>query len=99
MHFLDEQHHPVNYSAPYEELIPDLEAAHELLIDSFIGEVAPPCIAKDLASLIRSLCHPDPRKRGLDKVSTKGDPPYNLHRVVGTLNTLYLRAKFDAQRQ
>ncbi|CAD0325499.1 hypothetical protein VDF98_20100 [Xanthomonas campestris pv. raphani] len=98
VHAIPPQLLPAAFDGPYREVIPDLERAH-LLIPDFINEVAPKCIANDINKLIESLCHPDPRLRGLGSLNANGERNYDLNRAVGTLNTLALRAKLDATQE
>lgn len=98
LHAIPNQLLPAVYGGPYREVIPDLLTAH-LLVGTFVNEMAPASIAPDLTRLIEALCHPDPRLRGLGQISKEGERSYDLHRAVGTLNTLALRAKIHAPKE
>lgn len=99
MHALNERLWPENFSGPYEEILPDLTSAHALVIPEFMQPFVPDCIFGDLVNLVGSLAHPNPEKRGLGRRAPGAHPSFDLHRSVGTLNTLAARARINELRQ
>lgn len=95
LHDVADELKPGRFTGPYREIMPDLLAAHALIIDPFIAEVAPKSIASKLASLVSSLCHPDPLQRGLGNCNSLGERAYEMHRAVSMLDYLALKAKRD----
>jgi serine/threonine protein kinase len=99
MHALNERLWPANFSGEYDEVLPDLISAHALLIPAFLEECVSKSVVTDVIQLVSSLCHPDPTKRGLSRSSPQGSNAFDLHRCVGTLNTLATRARLHELRQ
>lgn len=95
MHRMHERMRPSECSCTYEEVLPDLASAHFALVPDFLRVMVPEAIADDLIDLVLALTNPDPSKRGLAPNGGRLD----LHRCVGTLNTLALRAKMDHGRK
>lgn len=95
LHCVADELRPSGFTGAYSEVMPDLLAAHALLIAPAINVVAPASIASHLASLVSSLCHPDPLQRGLGRLNSKGERAYEMHRAVSMLDYLALKAKRD----
>jgi serine/threonine protein kinase len=99
LHGLDEKLRPDFCTCIYEELLPDLIIAHHALVPEFLGSSVPEVIKSDLIRLVMALTHPDPAKRGLSPGIVRGERNFDLHRCVGTLNTLARRAELDLGRK
>lgn len=93
MHGVPDQLKPDNFTGPYREVMPDFIAAHNLLIEPVLTEMAPHSIAAPLSALVASLCHPDPIQRGLGRCGHSGERSYEMHRAVSVLNCLAIKAK------
>ena len=97
LHGLDERLRPDRCACNYDEVLPDLITAHRTLVPEFLREFVPGVIADDLVRLVLALTHPDPARRGLSPGLSLGERQFDLHRSVGTLNTLALRAELDSR--
>lgn len=95
LHALDEKLRPNQCACTYEEVLPDLVAAHFEVVPEFLRVTVPEIVAPDLIRLVLALTHPDPNKRGLSPNGRQ----FDLHRSVGTLNTLAYRAELDFGRK
>lgn len=98
LHAIPGPMHPIRFDGRYEEVLPFLITEHFALAEHFLREKVPDVIAADLSRLVLSLCHPDPRQRGLGKGFDGEDRQLDLVRCIGTLNTLAQRAELHEQR-
>lgn len=96
LHGIDEKLRPDRCVCNYEEVLPDLITAQFELVPLFLRECVPDVVAEDLIRLVLALTHPDPAKRGLSPGLVQGERQFDLHRSVGTLNTLAMRAEQDS---
>lgn len=99
LHGLDEKLRPDRCSCGYDEVLPDLVTAHFALVPDVLRACVPSVVADDLIRLVLALTHPDPAQRGLSPGMRQGERQFDLHRSVGTLNTLALRAELDFGRK
>lgn len=95
LHALDEKLRPDECTCTYDEVLPDLVTAHFAIVPEFLRATVPAVVVDDLVRLVLALTHPDPSKRGLSPDGRHLD----LHRCVGTLETLAFRAKMDHGRK
>lgn len=95
LHGLDEKLRPDHCSCSYEEVLPDLLSVHFNLVPSFLEASVPEVVVHDIIRLVLDLTHPDPAKRGLSPGFVKGERQFDLHRSVGTLDTLAHRMELS----
>lgn len=96
LHGLDEKLRPDRCACNYEEVLPDLLTVHFDLVPEFLHACVPEVIAGDVVRLVLNLTHPDPAKRGLSPGFIQGKRQFDLHRSVGTLNTLAHRVELSS---
>lgn len=83
----------------YQEVLPDLVAAHFELVPAFLSATAPACIAEDLITMVLAMCHPDPARRGHPKNLLSSKAQFSVERFVGKLDSLARRARVDTYVQ
>jgi serine/threonine protein kinase len=83
----DDLRHTV-FTGTYDQVLPFLEELHFELVPLFVEQAAPACISKDLTSMILTMCHPDPLKRGHARNLQGSGGQYGLERYISTLDRL-----------
>ncbi|MGD9583294.1 MAG: hypothetical protein AB7V26_06445 [Lysobacterales bacterium] len=97
LHGIDEKLRPDSCVCNYEDVLPDLITAHFEFVPIFMREFVPEIVAEDVIRLVLALTHPDPAERGLSRGLLHGERQFDLHRCVGTLNTLAMRVEVNSR--
>lgn len=98
LHAIPEQLRPMHFDGSYDDVMPSLIANHYALTRAFLSVYVPAIILDDVATLVESLCHPDPTLRGLGRGFDRGVRHLDLRRCIGTLNTLAHKAQLHDRR-
>lgn len=93
LHGLDERLRPDRCACSYEEVLPDLLTVHFSLVPEILRACVPGVVAEEVVRLVIALTHPDPARRGLSPGLVQGERQFDLHRSVGSLNTLAQRVE------
>jgi eukaryotic-like serine/threonine-protein kinase len=83
---------PDPFGEPFTTALPYLVNAFDELCDDFEIQLEGP-LATELVAHFRSLCHPDPARRGDPIQRRRGKNPYDLQRVISRLDVLAREAR------
>lgn len=93
LHALPESLRPGAHDGRYDEVVPMLIDAHQIIVSSIVEVLIPAPIQDDVTSLIWCLCHPDPAKRGHPRNVLSAGNQYGLERIVSKFEMLAFKAK------
>lgn len=71
----------------YELVLPYLIEIHNEYVPAFVSVCFPDVVHKDAARLLLSMCHPDPRVRGVS-LNRNPSAQYNLQRCISALDLM-----------
>lgn len=91
-HSLRPEHRPLAFTGQYSEVLPQIMDEQNFLIDAIIPERVPKEIANDVIKIIKSLCHPDPEKRG-HEINIQRKNQYSLERYISAFDLLAIKAR------
>jgi eukaryotic-like serine/threonine-protein kinase len=94
---MDASHHWRTWRGEFEEVLPYMRDAFNLAIARFAPEV-PEKFRTRIVEIVRTLCDPDPRRRGHPINQAAGNSMvhrYSLERYVSELNVLATRAEMN----
>lgn len=80
-----------NWGGTYEEVLPYLRDAFQLVVEDY-RQALPPALQNDLPEIVSQLCEPDPKQRGHPK-NRRTVNSYSLERFVSRFNLLAKRAE------
>lgn len=97
LHFLPDHLRHVNDNVRYDEVIPYLLEAHQLLIPSLLGDSLSDDIRDEVVQLVMCLCHPNPLRRGHAKNLINGTAQFGLERFISRFNALAIKASLGSR--
>ena len=92
---VDSSHHYSEWGDGYDEVLPYLQNIFAQIVRE-LSQNVPRDFARDITTLVRQLCNPDPRERGHPKNMTAGTK-YSLERYVSKFDLLAKRAEWDSK--
>lgn len=84
---LEPSHRFDRYRGSYEMVLPYLEASFSISLKTVLQDV-PEYLRKDIESILKELCHPDPDKRGSRNFLNKSYPQFSLQPYISKVNRL-----------
>jgi eukaryotic-like serine/threonine-protein kinase len=93
-----ESHHWSVWGGTYEEILPYLREAFGRVLDRFRSDFTNEQLARELASIVRELCDPDPNLRGDPKNRVRGGNPFSMERYLTRFDLLARRAEIGQFR-
>ena len=93
LHLVPKNYRHTIFAGSYDEVIPHLLEAHHAILPVFLEATVPRSLAKDLSSLVASLCHPDPMRRGHERNLLYQNNPFGLERVITAFDVFAKKAK------
>jgi serine/threonine protein kinase len=98
LHGIPESLRHTEFSAEYDEVLPDLITQHDLIVPCFLSETTPEYIRNEIIDLVQRLCHPDPMRRGVGRGVVESDRAFDLQRCEGVLDRLAKKAGIYERR-
>lgn len=98
LHAIPEPMRPSQFDGSYDDVMPLLVTEHFALTKTILSPCVPGIVLGEVSALVLSLCHPDPAQRGLGRGFERGERHLDLHRCIGTLNTLATKAELHERR-
>ncbi len=89
------EHHPRNWTGSYKEVLPYLQDAFGLALQSFASTLAVLSAPPELTELVKFLCEPDLSFRGHPQNRIGHVARLSLERFVSRLDLLALRAEYS----
>lgn len=80
----------------YALALPFLIEIHNEYVPQFVEQTFPPKVHKDVTGLLLSMCHPDPRVRGL-ALNRHTAVQYGLERCISALNLMAMKCRIGAK--
>lgn len=93
---LHSSHFPANWTHDYRAVLPYVFDAFERSLNQIAMSV-PESVRPHVISIIRHLCHPDPKKRGHPE--DLNGSQFNLERIVSSLDLLATRAEYQLVKE
>lgn len=94
MRFLDSSYHPTKWRGDFPGILPQLIASHDEAIAA-VAPLFPEEMQDELTTILRSLTHPDPKKRGDSRARANVGRPFGLDRYVSRFDRLAKRAEIQ----
>ena len=88
---IDDEYHPRYWYGTYDEVLPYVKDVFLQIVQE-LRDGAHAAIASDITEVVKQLCNPCPKKRGLPM--NKGTYRYSLEKLVSKLDLIYKRNKF-----
>jgi serine/threonine protein kinase len=98
LHAIPPPMQPNQFDGTYDDVMPLLITEHFALTENILRVFVPEVVLAPISELVMSLCHPDPRQRGLGRGFDRGERHLDLRRCIGTLNTLATKAELYERR-
>lgn len=99
---LHPDHRAARWRGSYSQVLAYVESAYcEVMIDfetTLASRITAPGLRREIVSIVRDLCYPDPNRRGDTIARARGANPYNLERYIARLDLLAKRLMIDRQK-
>lgn len=93
---MHDDHHWLKWGDSYNAVMPYIRPAFSSVVEELEG-VLPRAFSRELATAVRHLCEPDPKRRGHPADIAQGNR-YSLHRFVTLFDLLAKRARIHLAR-
>jgi len=84
-----------NWGGSFEEALPYLRDAFGRVGDSFSRQIDDDKLREELNAIVRQLCEPDPKRRGIPPTIRGISSPYSLERYISKFDLLARRAELN----
>lgn len=88
-----------SYTGSFDDILPILEHSFANVLRQIGLDVANEALRSELTGVIRELCHPDPRRRGLPEGLRGIASPFGLERYISKFNLLANRVRLGFYRE
>ena len=89
--------HPRNWQGTYDELLPQIELAFIKCVENFNQNVDEE-LRKELIIMIKQLCHPDIKKRGIVRSQGLNSVQFSLQQYISRLDLLARKWEYSFRK-